>query len=155
MAKILPDINFAHNLTPNTLYPEGDIHHVPAPRKIAQVNPGRPAPLRKLGPRTGPCARPSPTSTPASVRWPPRRSRTVRSTGRPAELIAFAIGVAARAATAASPRTGRPAVKAGATEQEAAEAIGVTFLMHGGPATIHGARAYEVFREFVSEQAGQ
>ena len=43
------------------------------------------------------------------------------------------------------------AVKAGATTQEAAEAIGVTFLMHGGPATIHGARAYEVFSEFAGE----
>ena len=38
---------------------------------------------------------------------------------------------------------GQAAARAGATRQEAAEAIGVTFLMHGGPATIHGARAYD------------
>jgi alkylhydroperoxidase/carboxymuconolactone decarboxylase family protein YurZ len=39
-------------------------------------------------------------------------------------------------------------VKAGATKQEAAEAIGVTFLMNGGPATIYGPRAYAAFCEF-------
>ena len=27
--------------------------------------------------------------------------------------------------------------------------IGVTFLMHGGPATIHGPRAYDAFCEFA------
>jgi len=31
----------------------------------------------------------------------------------------------------------------------AAEAIRVTFLMNGGPAPIHGARAYEAFCEFA------
>ena len=40
------------------------------------------------------------------------------------------------------------AVRAGATRQQAAEAIGVTFLMHGGPATIHGPRAYDAFCSF-------
>ena len=39
--------------------------------------------------------------------------------------------------------------RAGATRQQAAEAIGVTFLMHGGPATIHGPRAYDAFCEFA------
>jgi AhpD family alkylhydroperoxidase len=42
----------------------------------------------------------------------------------------------------------RAAVKAGATKQEAAEAIGVTYLMNGGPATIYGPRAYAAFCEF-------
>lgn len=41
------------------------------------------------------------------------------------------------------------AARAGATRQEAAEAIGVTFLMKGGPATIYGPRAYDAFCEFA------
>ena len=41
------------------------------------------------------------------------------------------------------------AVRAGASRQEAAEAIGVTFLMKGGPATIYGPRAYDAFCEFA------
>ena len=48
------------------------------------------------------------------------------------------------------------AVRAGATRQEAAEAIGVTFLMHGGPATVYGARAYDAFCEFADAlEAGE
>ena len=39
-----------------------------------------------------------------------------------------------------------------ASKQQAAEAIGVTFLMHDGPATIYGARAYTAFCEFVDPQ---
>ena len=41
------------------------------------------------------------------------------------------------------------AVRAGASKEEAAEAIGVSILMHGGPATIYGARAYDAFCEFA------
>ena len=37
-----------------------------------------------------------------------------------------------------------------------AEAIGVTFLMKGGPATIHGPRAYDAFCEFATAiEAGE
>ena len=43
----------------------------------------------------------------------------------------------------------RGAVRAGATKQEAAEMIGVSILMYGGPATIYGARAYTAFCEFA------
>jgi len=43
----------------------------------------------------------------------------------------------------------RGAVRAGATKEEAAEAIGVAIMMHGGPATIYGARAYDAFCEFA------
>jgi alkylhydroperoxidase/carboxymuconolactone decarboxylase family protein YurZ len=43
----------------------------------------------------------------------------------------------------------RGAAKAGATTKEAAEAIGVAILMHGGPATVYGARAYAAFCEFT------
>jgi alkylhydroperoxidase/carboxymuconolactone decarboxylase family protein YurZ len=42
-----------------------------------------------------------------------------------------------------------------ATPAEAAEAIGVTFLMNGGPATVYGARAFAAFREFYAERAAQ
>ena len=68
------------------------------------------------------------------------------------ELIAFAIGVV-EGCDGCIASHGQAAVKAGATEQEAAEAIGVTFLMHGGPATIHGARTYDAFCEFHDAHA--
>lgn len=68
------------------------------------------------------------------------------------ELIAFAIGVV-EGCDGCIASHGQAAHRAGATMQEAAEAIGVTFLMHGGPATIHGARAFAVFREFA--EAGE
>jgi AhpD family alkylhydroperoxidase len=64
------------------------------------------------------------------------------------ELIALAIGVV-EGCDGCIASHGQAAVRAGATRQEAAEAIGVTFLMHGGPATIHGARAYDAFCEFA------
>jgi len=64
------------------------------------------------------------------------------------ELIALAIGVS-EGCDGCVASHGQAAARAGATRQEAAEAIGVTFLMHGGPATIHGARAYETFCQFA------
>jgi AhpD family alkylhydroperoxidase len=68
------------------------------------------------------------------------------------ELIALAIGVVAGCdGCIASHAQG--AAQAGATKEEVAEAIGVTFLMHGGPATIYGARAYDAFCEFADAQA--
>jgi AhpD family alkylhydroperoxidase len=65
------------------------------------------------------------------------------------ELIALAIAVIERCdGCIASHAEG--AARAGATRQEAAEAIGVTFLMNGGPATIYGPRAYAAFCEFAA-----
>ncbi len=64
------------------------------------------------------------------------------------ELIALAIGVV-EGCDGCVASHGQAAARAGATRQEAAEAIGVTFLMHGGAATIHGARAYAAFCEFA------
>jgi AhpD family alkylhydroperoxidase len=46
----------------------------------------------------------------------------------------------------------RGAVRAGASNGEAAEAIGVGILMCGGPATIYGARAYDAFCEFAATE---
>lgn len=67
---------------------------------------------------------------------------------RTKELIALAIGVA-EGCDGCIASHAQAAARAGATRQEAAEAIGVTFLMKGGPATIHGPRAYDAFCEFA------
>lgn len=63
------------------------------------------------------------------------------------ELIALAIAVIERCDGCIASHA-RGAVRAGATKQEAAEAIGVTYLMGGGPSTIYGPRAYAAFCEF-------
>lgn len=64
------------------------------------------------------------------------------------ELMAMAIGVV-HGCDGCIASHAQGAVRAGATTQEAAEIIGVTILMQGGPATIHGARAYTAFWEFA------
>jgi AhpD family alkylhydroperoxidase len=69
------------------------------------------------------------------------------------ELIALAIGVA-QGCDGCIASHAHTAVKAGVTKQQAAEAIGVTFLMHGGPATIYGVRAYTAFCEFFDTDHG-
>lgn len=68
------------------------------------------------------------------------------------ELIAMAIGVV-QGCDGCIASHAQGAARAGATTQEAAEVIGVTILMHGGPATIYGARAYTAFCEFASVKA--
>jgi len=73
---------------------------------------------------------------------------------RTKELIAMAIGVV-EGCDGCIASHARGAVRAGATKQEAAEAIGVTFLMKGGPATIYGPRAYAAFCEFADGAPGQ
>ena len=67
---------------------------------------------------------------------------------RTKELIALAIGVV-EGCDGCIASHAQAAVRAGASRQEAAEAIGVTFLMKGGPATIYGPRAYDAFCEFA------
>jgi AhpD family alkylhydroperoxidase len=64
------------------------------------------------------------------------------------ELIAMAIGIV-EGCDGCIASHARGAVQAGATKAEAAEAIGVTFLMKGGPATVYGPRAYAAFCEFA------
>ena len=64
------------------------------------------------------------------------------------ELIALAIGVV-EGCDGCIASHAQAAAAAGASRQEAAEAIGVTFLMRGGPATIYGPRAYDAFNEFA------
>ncbi|MBN9611577.1 MAG: carboxymuconolactone decarboxylase family protein [Actinobacteria bacterium] len=71
------------------------------------------------------------------------------------ELIAVAIAVVDGCDGCIASHA-QAAVRAGATRQEAAEAIGVTFLMKGGPATIYGPRAYSAFCEFADAlEAGE
>lgn len=73
------------------------------------------------------------------------------------ELIALAIGVV-HGCDGCIASHAQGAARAGASREEAAEAIGVSIFMHGGPATIYGARAYDAFCEFadtdVSTTAG-
>lgn len=69
------------------------------------------------------------------------------------ELIALAIGVV-EGCDGCIASHAQAAYKAGANRQEAAEAIGVTFLMKGGPATIYGPRAYAAFCEFADAAEG-
>ena len=71
---------------------------------------------------------------------------------RTKELIALAIAVS-KECDGCIAAHGHAAVQHGATPQEAAEAIGVTFVMNGGPATVYGARAFAAFREFYGERA--
>lgn len=74
---------------------------------------------------------------------------------RTKELIALAVGVV-EGCDGCIASHAQAAARAGATREEAAEAIGVTFLMKGGPATIHGPRAYDAFCEFAdARDAGE
>ena len=70
---------------------------------------------------------------------------------RTKELIALAIAVSKECDGCIAAHA-HAAVQYGATPAEAAEAIGVTFLMNGGPATVYGARAFAAFREFYDQR---
>ena len=71
------------------------------------------------------------------------------------ELIALTIGIV-HGCDGCIASHARAAARAGATREQAAEAIGVAIMMYGGPATIYGARAYTAFCEFAdaAEAAG-
>jgi AhpD family alkylhydroperoxidase len=64
------------------------------------------------------------------------------------ELMALAIAVAEHCDGCIASHAQGAAI-AGATRQEAAEAIGVAILMNGGPATIYGPRAFAAFCDFA------
>jgi len=65
------------------------------------------------------------------------------------ELIALAIAVSERCDGCIASHA-RGAAKQGATEAEVAEAIGVSVLMSGGPATVYGPRALAAFQDFAT-----
>lgn len=69
------------------------------------------------------------------------------------ELMAFAIAVSSQCDGCIAAHA-HAAVMHGASLEEAAETIGVTILMNGGPATIYGPRAYAAFAEFHAERYG-
>jgi AhpD family alkylhydroperoxidase len=64
------------------------------------------------------------------------------------ELIALAIAVVERCDGCIAAHAAGSA-RAGASRQEAAEAIGVAILMSGGPGTVYGPRAYAAVCEHV------
>lgn len=70
---------------------------------------------------------------------------------RTKELIALAIAVSKECDGCIAAHA-HAAVQHGASPQEAAEAIGVAFLMNGGPGTVYGARAFAAFQEFYSQR---
>lgn len=70
------------------------------------------------------------------------------------DLIALAISVSMQCDGCIAAHARGAAFK-GATLEEAAEAISVSFLMSGGPATVYGPRAFAAFREYYEEQHPQ
>ncbi|MFN8194582.1 MAG: carboxymuconolactone decarboxylase family protein [Nocardioidaceae bacterium] len=67
------------------------------------------------------------------------------------ELIALAVAVSSQCDGCIASHA-RGAHRHGATEQEVAEAIGVVFLMSGGPATVYGPRALAAFQAFAQPE---
>lgn len=66
------------------------------------------------------------------------------------ELIALAIA-AVEGCDGCIVYHARAAARRGATEEEVAEALGVSLLMAGGPASVWAPRAWEAFREYASD----
>jgi AhpD family alkylhydroperoxidase len=64
------------------------------------------------------------------------------------ELIALAIAISLRCDGCIAAHA-RGAATAGATREEAAEAIGVALSLNGGPGTVYGPRAYDAFCEYA------
>jgi len=64
------------------------------------------------------------------------------------EMLALTMGITLRCDGCIATHA-RGAASAGATREEVAEAIGVTFLMNGGPGTVYGPRAYDAFCEYI------
>lgn len=69
------------------------------------------------------------------------------------ELIALAIAVSKECDGCIASHA-RGAARAGATEDEVAEMLGVTILMNGGPATVFGPRALASFRDYAASPEG-
>jgi AhpD family alkylhydroperoxidase len=67
------------------------------------------------------------------------------------ELIALAIAISSECDGCIAAHA-HAAAEHGASLEEVAEAIGVTILMGGGPATIYGPRAFAAFSEFHTER---
>jgi len=66
------------------------------------------------------------------------------------ELIALAIGIAVRCDGCIAFHV-HDALKAGASEEEIVDAIGVAILMGGGPAVVYGSSALEALKQFQEQ----
>ena len=66
------------------------------------------------------------------------------------EAIALAISVV-KACEGCIAHHARAAARAGATEQEVAEVLGVALLMDGGTASVYAPKAWDAFLEFRAE----
>jgi AhpD family alkylhydroperoxidase len=64
------------------------------------------------------------------------------------ELIALGISVTLHCDGCIAAHA-RGAATAGATREEAAEALGVAVMLNGGPGTVYGPRAFDAFCEFA------
>ena len=123
----------------------------PAVRRLApsrhELRPRRSSGAPGTGPRVA-------SRDPRGLRWlPPDARRCICprcANQKTKELIALAIAVSKQCDGCIASHA-RGAARAGATESEVAEALGVTIAMNGGPATVYGARAFAAFREFAEE----
>jgi AhpD family alkylhydroperoxidase len=70
---------------------------------------------------------------------------------RTKELIALAIAVT-RECDGCITAHARGAARAGASDAEVAETLGVAILMNGGPGTVYGPRAFAAFREYAGNR---
>lgn len=70
------------------------------------------------------------------------------------EVIAVVIAVAEQCDGCIAAHA-RAAVKKGASPQQVAEALGVTMMMGGGPATVYAPRAWEAYNEFLETEKGE
>ena len=70
------------------------------------------------------------------------------------ELIALAIATSEHCDGCIASHA-RGAAKAGASEAEVAEALGVCIQMMGGPGTVYAPRAFAAFREFAETYAAR
>jgi AhpD family alkylhydroperoxidase len=66
------------------------------------------------------------------------------------ELIALAIGIVVRCDGCIAFHV-HDAIKAGATDEEIADAIGVAILMGGGPAVVYGSAALDALKQFRAQ----
>jgi AhpD family alkylhydroperoxidase len=66
------------------------------------------------------------------------------------ELIALAIGIVVRCDGCIAFHV-HDALKAGASEEEIVDAIGVAIMMGGGPAVVYGSAALEALKQFQSQ----
>ena len=70
------------------------------------------------------------------------------------EAIALALGVV-KGCEGCIGYHAKAAAKAGATEEEIAEVLGVALLMDGGTASVYGPRAWAAYKEFADELTTQ